>query len=165
MNHKNVYSKVVKLLEAYIDEYRRGVDGTDDELLSQLRSWSDHNGIRAYINSFDLLPEFRLDDAPYAIVEVLGLEVNIAGGRLNKASVNLLDGDDYGLVDVEALLDHAIENISSKPDVKLRDFFVENTVKVDRGVSAGSIRQRTELEVKSQILDSLLERRSVNFDN
>lgn len=171
MNNEELYQDIYNLINKYIKVYKnQNSDKSDEDLLEDLRSWSSlENGISVYINSSDLMPEFKLSGVPYASVRFLGIEINISQGRVGSVKANLLGDDgEYGLPDLKAVIDYVSTHLETNKnkDLKLSRFFIENTVvvgKEDR-VSIGSIKEHAEMEVKANILDSLLSRKDVSFN-
>ena len=132
---KELSTKTINLIEGYIDQYVavNKAEYTTEEILEKLRSWSNlKNGMSVYISSTDLMPEFRLVDGGYCSIKLLGIEINVNNGKVGSVSLELTDGDEYGLPDLEALVDYATKNIADdKLEKTLKDFYVENTVEID----------------------------------
>lgn len=161
---KALSTKTINLIEGYIDQYVavHKAEYTTEEILEQLRSWSNlKNGMSVYINSADLMPEFRLVDGGYCSIKLLGIEINVNNGKVGSVSLELKDGDEYGLPDLEALVDYATKNIAEdKLEKTLKDFYVENTVEIDGKdkVAISSVKENEKLRTKAEILDNLLNR-------
>ncbi len=176
LNRKKLFNKATEFAEVYIKEYDRRARAKAKEsgekydkanTLKELRSWSSMGQMsqtRLYVNSSDLMPELTLGENPYFHIGVMGMEIACGhGNTVTDLTIKLGDKNSYGLVDPQALLQYAIDNIDSDfENVNLSDFYIENLIPVEATATVGSISNKAKLEAKAELLDDLLSR-SVNF--